>query len=139
MLDLVHRLNVDEGKTVAMVLHDVNKAARVSDHVIAIRDGQIVAQGSPADVIHPDVLSRVFAMATEVVPHPATGAPICIPRGANPILETVRLAVPQVASASATRRWAMTGTSWRNSSASTSRTAPSPPSSVRMRAASRRC
>ena len=81
VLDLVRRLNVDEGKTVAMVLHDVNEAARISDHVIAIRDGRIVAQGSPADVIRPDVLSRVFAMATEVVHHPTTGAPICIPRG----------------------------------------------------------
>lgn len=82
VLGLVRRLNREDGKTVAMVLHDVSEAARVSDHVIAMREGRIIAQGPPAEVIRPDVLARVFGIETEVVPHPTTGAPICVPLGA---------------------------------------------------------
>jgi iron complex transport system ATP-binding protein len=80
VLDLVRRLNREEGKTVVMVLHDVNEAARACDHVIAMRDGAVVATGTPDEVITPALLRDVFAVESDVIAHPAAGHPVCVPR-----------------------------------------------------------
>ncbi|WP_433206370.1 ABC transporter ATP-binding protein [Dactylosporangium sp. CS-047395] len=79
VLDLVARLHRDRGRTIVMVLHDLNLAARYADHVIAMRDGRIVAQGSPADVFTPELLATVFGLQALVVPDPATGTPLVVP------------------------------------------------------------
>jgi iron complex transport system ATP-binding protein len=80
VLELVRDLN-REGKTIVMVLHDVNEAARASDHIIAMRDGVIVAEGAPGDVVTPERLLDVFGVRTDVVAHPRSQLPVCIPRG----------------------------------------------------------
>ncbi len=80
ILELVRRLNRD-GKTIVMVLHDVNEAARASDHIIAMRGGEIVAEGLPSEVISPDLLRSVFGVETDVVTHAGFGLPVCVPRG----------------------------------------------------------
>ena len=51
MTDLLARLNARDGRTIVLVLHDINQASRYSHHLIAMRDGQILAQGTPAEVI----------------------------------------------------------------------------------------
>ncbi|NDZ70490.1 ABC transporter ATP-binding protein, partial [Streptomyces sp. SID10362] len=51
VLDLVVDLNRNEGRTIVMVLHDLNQACRYADHVIAMKKGRVVAEGAPADVI----------------------------------------------------------------------------------------
>lgn len=79
LLDLIHRLNRDEGRTVAMVLHDLNLAARYADHVVVMRGGAVVTQGRPAEVITADVLHRAFGLAATVIPAPGTGDPLVIP------------------------------------------------------------
>jgi len=81
VLELIRYLNEHEGKTIAMVLHDVNEAARYSDHVIAMRNGAVVALGTPAEVINPDTVQAVFGVSTEVITDPHTGAPVCLPCG----------------------------------------------------------
>jgi len=78
---LVRRLNQQEGRTVVMVLHDVNDAARVSDHIVAMRDGAIVAEGPPSTVIEPERLEAIFGVACDVVTDPERGTPVCVPRG----------------------------------------------------------
>lgn len=78
ILTLLGRLR-DEGKTVVAVLHDLNQAARYADHVIAMRDGQIVEAGTPRDVIDADLVARVFGMDCVVVPCPVSGAPLVVP------------------------------------------------------------
>jgi iron complex transport system ATP-binding protein len=80
VLDLVRRLNAEEGKTIVMVLHDVNEAARVSDHVIAMRDGAVVAAGPPSEVINPRTIHEVFGLSVDVILDPALGVPHCVPR-----------------------------------------------------------
>jgi iron complex transport system ATP-binding protein len=79
VLDLVERLNAAEGKTIIMVLHDVNHAARVSHEVVAMRAGKVIAQGPPQEVISPSQLQRIFEVETEVVVSPSSGEPFCIP------------------------------------------------------------
>ncbi|HLT19704.1 MAG TPA: ABC transporter ATP-binding protein [Thermomicrobiales bacterium] len=81
VLDLVARLNREEGRTVVMVLHDINNAAQVSDHVVAMRDGRIVEEGSPAEVLTPELLRSVFGVACDIVVHPDSRIPVTVPRG----------------------------------------------------------
>lgn len=80
VLSLVWRLNRLEGRTVVMVLHDVTEAAAVSDRMVAMRDGEVVAAGSPRDVVTPANLERIYGLACDVVAHPAAKWPICVPR-----------------------------------------------------------
>ncbi len=79
VLDLVARLHAERGRTIVMVLHDLNLAARYADHVVAMRAGRIVAQGPPAEVFTVELLADVFGLAALVVPDPATGTPLVVP------------------------------------------------------------
>jgi len=80
VLDLLDDLNA-AGRTIVMVLHDLNQAARYADTMIALRGGQIVAQGTPVQVMTPDTISQVFGLKAQVVPDPITGTPLCVPVG----------------------------------------------------------
>lgn len=82
ILELVSRLNRDEGLTVVMALHDLNHAARFSHRVIAMKDGAIVADGRGAEVITEDLLAAVFGVRARILQDEETGSPICIPLGA---------------------------------------------------------
>jgi iron complex transport system ATP-binding protein len=62
------------------VLHDLNQAARYADHVIAMRDGAIVAQGRPSEVVTVELVQDVFGLECVIVPCPVTGAPLVVPR-----------------------------------------------------------
>ncbi|MCR2826694.1 ABC transporter ATP-binding protein [Microbacterium sp. zg.Y909] len=81
VLDLLTDLNRNNGTTIVMVLHDINLAARYADHVFAVRSGQVVASGAPADVITADLIRDVFALEALVVPDPVSGSPLVLPRG----------------------------------------------------------
>jgi iron complex transport system ATP-binding protein len=80
VLDLLDDLNA-EGRTIVMVLHDLNQAARYADTIVAMRGGQIVAQGEPEDVMTPENILQVFGLKSEVIPDPVTGTPMCVPIG----------------------------------------------------------
>lgn len=81
VLELVEDLNAERGTTVVMVLHDLNLAARVSHHLIAMAGGQVVAEGTPREVITPQTVAKVFGLETLVVDDPVTGTPMVVPRG----------------------------------------------------------
>jgi iron complex transport system ATP-binding protein len=83
VLDLVHRLHTERGTTVVMVLHDLNLAARYADTFVAMRDGRIVAQGEPADVLTEPLLAEVFGLAAKVLPDPVSGTPLVLPISAH--------------------------------------------------------
>lgn len=80
VLDLVTRLNRERGRTVAMVLHDLNLAARYSDHMVVMKGGAIITQGRPVDVVTEAMLSEVFGLDADVLPDPRTELPIIVPR-----------------------------------------------------------
>jgi len=79
VLHLLEQLNQDEGRTVVMVVHDLNHAARYAHRIIALCEGQIAAAGSPLDVVTPAVVRAVFGVEADIVPDPRTGVPLCIP------------------------------------------------------------
>jgi iron complex transport system ATP-binding protein len=79
VLNLLKQLNRSEGRTIVMVLHDLNLAARYADHVIAVSAGRVVASGSPQEVITVEIVRSVFNVEADIVPDPRTGVPLCIP------------------------------------------------------------
>lgn len=79
LLDIVWELNREHGKTIVMVLHDLNLAARYADHIIAMRAGEIVAAGDPADVITGALVRDVFGIDARVMTDPLTGTPLMVP------------------------------------------------------------
>lgn len=84
VLKLLQKLNSDEGRTIIMVVHDLNHASRYAHHMVAIAEGAVIAEGSPAEVMTHDMLRRVFAIEADIVPDPRTGVPLCIPYGLRP-------------------------------------------------------
>ncbi|GAA4974025.1 ABC transporter ATP-binding protein [Pseudonocardia tropica] len=80
VLDLCADLHGRRGHTLVVVLHELNLAARYATHLIAMRDGAIVAQGPPERVVTEDVVSRVFGLSCRVLPDPETGTPMVVPR-----------------------------------------------------------
>jgi iron complex transport system ATP-binding protein len=80
VLDLLHDLN-EQGRTIVMVLHDLNQACRYADHLVALREGAIVAQGTPQAVMTEAMVKEVFQMECQIVADPVTGAPLCVPIG----------------------------------------------------------
>jgi iron complex transport system ATP-binding protein len=81
VLDLIHELNAERGVTVVAVLHELNLGARYADHLVAMKAGAIVAQGTPADVLTAELVDEVFGLAARVVPDPVSGSPLVVPLG----------------------------------------------------------
>ena len=78
LLRLLARLR-DAGRTIVVVLHDINQACRFADNLIAMRDGAVVAQGQPREILTADLMRAVFDFDCQVVPDPLTGAPMVVP------------------------------------------------------------
>lgn len=84
LMELFAELNA-EGRTLVAVLHDLNHAARYASHIIAMRDGRIVAEGPPQEVITSERVQEVFGLANVVISDPVTGGPLVVPlRGTAP-------------------------------------------------------
>ncbi|MFI6265011.1 ABC transporter ATP-binding protein [Micromonospora sp. NPDC051006] len=79
LLRLLRRLNAESGKTIVIVLHDLNLAGRFCDHLIAMADGSIVAEGAPTDVVTAELVEKVFGLSCLVVPDPVSGTPMIVP------------------------------------------------------------
>jgi len=86
VLALVRRLNREEGRTVVLVLHDINNAAQVSDHVVAMLEGRIVTEGAPDVVLTPSLLEEVFGVSCDLVIHPETNMLVSVPRSRNSLV-----------------------------------------------------
>ncbi len=81
ILDLLFELNENEGRTIVMVLHDLNLACRYAHHLVAIKDKKVYAHGKPEEVMNPLLVKEVFQMNCDVTVDPLFGTPMCIPHG----------------------------------------------------------
>jgi iron complex transport system ATP-binding protein len=81
VLDLLIDLNAERGTTVVVVLHDLNLACRYADHLIAMRAGKVMAQGSPGEVVTAELIGEIFGLRCSVVPDPVSGTPLIVPIG----------------------------------------------------------
>ncbi|MCX5386274.1 ABC transporter ATP-binding protein [Streptomyces sp. NBC_00083] len=80
VLDLVDDLH-ESGRTVVMVLHDLNLATRYSDNLIVMKAGSVLAQGHPRDVVTPELLHEAFGLRARVVDDPVGERPLIVPIG----------------------------------------------------------
>lgn len=88
-LDIAHQIELMElftdlhrsGRTLVAVLHDLNQAARYGTHLIAMKDGAVIAEGPPAEVVNAELVEHVFGLACWVLPDPVSGTPSVVPLG----------------------------------------------------------
>lgn len=78
VLDLLYDLN-HQGRTIVMVLHDLNQACRYANYLVVMRQGHLYAQGTPDAVMTEAMVSEVFGIESRIVPDPITGTPLCVP------------------------------------------------------------
>ena len=86
-LDIAHQVEVldlcanlhEQGRTLVMVLHDLNQACRYATRILAMRDGVLVAEGAPGDVVTAELVHDVFGLECRVIPDPETGTPLVVP------------------------------------------------------------
>jgi iron complex transport system ATP-binding protein len=81
VLDLITDLNRRRGTSVAIVLHDLNLAARYADQLVAMKGGRVVAEGAPARVVTEELVQTVFGLESRVIPDPVSGTPMVVPVG----------------------------------------------------------
>jgi iron complex transport system ATP-binding protein len=79
VLDLLTSLVRDGERTIVAVLHDLNQAARYADHLVAMKDGRVVAEGPPGEVVDAALVAEVFGLRSKVIECPVTGSPLVIP------------------------------------------------------------
>ena len=79
ILELVDSLRQELGRTVVMVLHDLNLAVRYSDYLVVMKDGQVIASGAPAEIITAELLQEAFDLRARVIEDPETGDPLIVP------------------------------------------------------------
>jgi ABC-type cobalamin/Fe3+-siderophores transport system ATPase subunit len=78
VLDLLQELNHVDGRTIVMVLHDLNQVSRCGLRLIAMEAGEIVAEGQPATIVTPQRIENVFGLPVVVIQDPVSGTPLYI-------------------------------------------------------------
>ena len=76
VLQIVEKLNKEQKRTIVMVLHDINHAARFSDEIVAMQEGKIIKIGTPSEVITPEVLKEVFHINARIMMDSYNGTPV---------------------------------------------------------------
>lgn len=71
----------DQGRTIVAVLHDLNHACRYASHLIAMKDGAIVAEGKPSAIVTERLVEDVFGLRSVIIPDPVSNTPLIVPKG----------------------------------------------------------
>jgi iron complex transport system ATP-binding protein len=78
-LDIVSRLNREKGKTVVMVLHDINQALSYADHLVVMKHGRIHRTGPPGEIVDSQLIHEAFGVPCRILGHPESNAKLCVP------------------------------------------------------------
>lgn len=81
ILDLLKDLNLKYGTTIVMVLHDINLSARYADYLFALRQGKLIAEGKPSEVLTCPLIKEVFGLDCAIVEDPVCQCPAVVPIG----------------------------------------------------------
>ncbi|MFH0475600.1 iron-enterobactin ABC transporter ATP-binding protein [Kluyvera ascorbata] len=81
LLELLSELNRERGFTLAAVLHDLNQACRYATHLIALRDGKIVAEGAPKEIVTPALIEAIYGLRCVIIDDPVANTPLVVPLG----------------------------------------------------------
>ena len=76
LLELLSELNREKGYTLAAVLHDLNQACRYATHLIALRDGKIIAEGAPKEIVTAQLIEKIYGLRCMIIDDPVTGKPV---------------------------------------------------------------
>lgn len=80
LMDLFQDLNRNSGRTLVAVLHDLNQACRYATHLIAMREGRIIAEGAPSEIVTAELVEKAFDLSALIIEDPVSGTPLVIPR-----------------------------------------------------------
>jgi iron complex transport system ATP-binding protein len=81
LLELLRDLNQKQGYTLAAVLHDLNQACRYATHLIALRDGKIIAEGAPTEIVTPELIEAIYGLRCMIIEDPVALTPLVVPLG----------------------------------------------------------
>lgn len=81
LMELLQNLNQHQGYTIVAVLHDLNQACRYASHLIAMRDGQVIAEGAPCEVVNTELIERIYGIKSLIIDDPVAGTPLVVPLG----------------------------------------------------------
>ena len=90
VLDLLVDLNVGHGRTIVLVVHDLNHAARYAHHLIAMHEGRICAEGAPGEIFTEALVEQILGMSSQIITDPVSGTPMVIPIGRHASREASR-------------------------------------------------
>lgn len=79
ILDLLYTLHKEGNRTIIVVLHDLNLAARYADHIVAIHNHKVYVQGPPEEIMRPEIIQEVFSIRCQIIRDPLSGTPMCVP------------------------------------------------------------
>lgn len=83
LMELFSRLNRENNQTMVAVLHDLNHACRYATHLIAMKDGNVVAAGNPSEIVTAELVEEVFGLPCLIIPDPVSNTPLVIPWGSK--------------------------------------------------------
>lgn len=89
ILDLLTDLNRKKGTTIVMVLHDINLSARYADYIFALRDGELIGEGEPNEIVTKELIKQVFDLDCMIIQDPVSDTPLVVPKGRH-YYETVQ-------------------------------------------------
>ncbi|MBV2363832.1 ABC transporter ATP-binding protein [Streptomonospora nanhaiensis] len=104
VLDLCAELHHERSYTLVAVLHDLNHACRYATHLIVMKEGQVAAEGDPAEIVTEQLVEEVFGLPVRVIPDPETGTPLIVPADRGGRIARRTAAAPRPAAEEVGRR-----------------------------------